>query len=174
MAGALEYLTQRYAWRTDVDYQLGYNAFVQLREELMGQGINRLILEIRALRGVDDATPGYDDPTTNPFEQSLGTIEDNKRAIETTNAKLEEIRLLVEAMQGALKKIAARLIAAAALLCGSSLAAERVVRCGRSPAPRLGARAAPTARAPYLHPDGPRRADPKAVGCRLSPVACPP
>lgn len=116
VGGALSLYEQRYVWATDADYEAAYNAFAQLQEELMGKGIARLQMEIRAMRGVDDLTPGYNDPTVDPFTLSLGTIEDNKRAIEAVTAKSEEIRLLVAAMQTSEDigeiKIAAQAIAA--------------------------------------------------------------
>jgi hypothetical protein len=101
VSGLLSAGEDSYIWLTPADYELGYNALAELQVELMGRSINRLILEIRAMRGVDDLAPGYNDPQADPFTLSLGTIEDNRRELQLANERLELIRLAVEAMSGA-------------------------------------------------------------------------
>jgi hypothetical protein len=101
VAGALENLTKEYAWSTEVDYELGYNAIAQLKEELMGRGIAKLQMEIRAARGVDELDPNYNDPEADPFTLQMGTLEGIKNQLETANAKLEAIELLIQNMSNA-------------------------------------------------------------------------
>lgn len=101
VAGALEYLTQRYAWATDIDYELGYNAFAQLKEELMGKGINRLIVEVRALRGGSFPAPNAYDPEADPTAVGLSTIGGVIVETAAVKDKAEEIRLLLELQNNA-------------------------------------------------------------------------
>lgn len=101
VAGALKHFEQRATWQTESDYQAGYNAFAQLRIDLMGKCIEKLQMEIRALRGVDELVDAISDPDADPFYLPLGSIEENKRALEAVHSKLEAIRLLLEAMETA-------------------------------------------------------------------------
>jgi hypothetical protein len=101
VGGALLHFQQRGYWKTDAEYELGYNAFAELQEELMGNCIKTLQMEIRAMRGVDDLTDAIFDPDTDPFFLSLGNLADSQRELERITAKLEEIRVLMEAMANA-------------------------------------------------------------------------
>lgn len=91
VAGALRPFEQRYSWATDIDYEQGYNAFCKLQVEFMGAGIARLQMEIRAMRGVDELDPGYNDPTVDPFSLRMGHIEKVAVQLEGVNAKLQTI-----------------------------------------------------------------------------------
>jgi hypothetical protein len=101
VGGAILHFQQRGYWKTETDYQQGYNAFAELQRELMGRCIETLQMEIRAMRGVDDLSDAIFDPDTNPFYLSLGTIADSQRELERITAKLEEIRVLMETMSNA-------------------------------------------------------------------------
>jgi hypothetical protein len=100
VAGALKHFELRGYWKTDADYEQGYNAFAELQAEFMGRGIERLQMEIRALRGVDELDANYNDPLADPFTLHMGSIEDVKTQLDTTIGKLEAIRLLIEGING--------------------------------------------------------------------------
>ena len=67
----------------------------------MGRCLEKLQMEIRAMRGVDELTDAVFDPEADPFYLPLGSLEENKRQLEAMTGKLEEIRLLMEQMQNA-------------------------------------------------------------------------
>ena len=101
VAGALRPFEQRYSWVSDADYEQGYNAFARLQADFMGKCLEKLQMEIRAMRGVDELVDAVFDPEADPFYLPLGSLEENKRQLETVNGKLEAIRLLVEGLQNA-------------------------------------------------------------------------
>lgn len=98
VSGALMKFLIREVWATESDYELGYNAFCELLEDLMGKGIARLQMEIRAARGVDELDPNYNDPLADPFTLQMGHMEKLNTTILATNGILQEIKTLIEAM----------------------------------------------------------------------------
>ena len=101
ISAALNKFQTRHVWMSDADHEAGYNAFAKLQAELMGNCVKTLQMEIRALRGVDNLSDAVYDPAADPFALSLGNLADNQRELERITAKLEAIRLLLEAMQNA-------------------------------------------------------------------------
>lgn len=81
-------------------FVVGYDTVCKAQEALLMDIGERLIMEVRALRGVDDDHPEIYDPASDPFSLSLGTVMDGTRATDNATAKLEEIRLLLESMSG--------------------------------------------------------------------------
>lgn len=118
VAGALKHFELRGYWQTEADYTQGYNAFAELQAEFMGRGIARLQMEIRALRGVDELDPNYNDPAADPFTLQMGTVEGVKVELEAANARLEAIKVAIEAMQSStdLEEIQQGIAGIAALL----------------------------------------------------------
>lgn len=95
VAAALDKWFVRDVWATEGDYELGYNAIAELKAELMGIGIKRLQMEIRAMRGGDVITADVRDETHDPFTLPLETLAGLTNNLDLARAKLEEIRVLV-------------------------------------------------------------------------------
>jgi len=58
VGGAFKRMEQRRRWSTELDYEQGYRAFVELEAQLMNNCLDTLIQEIRAIRGVK---PDYEE-----------------------------------------------------------------------------------------------------------------
>lgn len=80
-------------------FVVGYDAVCKAQEALLLDASERIIMEVRATRGIDDTHPEIFDPASDPFTLSLGTIMDNQRAVDLATAKLEEIRALIAAQE---------------------------------------------------------------------------
>ena len=104
ISAALMKFQERGVWATFNDYTLGYNAFAELQADMAGRCVERLILEIRALRGGSSLAENWRDPEADPAQLGLSTIgglvlEEARTGdgVQDVLAKLEEIRLLIEA-----------------------------------------------------------------------------
>lgn len=100
LLAAMEPRKTRSSWVSDADFATGYDALCKQGAALLMGAIEKLQMEVRAARGVDDLDDSIFDPEADPFFLSLGTVQDVRRELETANAKLEAIRLLLEQMGG--------------------------------------------------------------------------
>lgn len=97
----LELFKNRSQWVSEDDFSRGLQGVNQMQWGLLMDIGTQLILEIRALRGIDELDPNYKDPEADPFTLRMGHIEKVAVELEGVNAKLEAIRLLVEGIQSA-------------------------------------------------------------------------
>lgn len=104
VAGALLLFQQRGYWKTDADYEQGYNAFAELQADMSGRCIDKLIVEIRALRGGSAPATNWRDTEADPAAIGLTTL--GGVVVETAgvsdklviaNGKLDEIKAAIEA-----------------------------------------------------------------------------
>lgn len=99
LLSSLETRRARSFWASEDDYVRGNDIITDTEVRLLMDATTRLIREIRATRGVDNLEPGYDNPDTDPFTLSMGTIEDVERRLETANEHLAAIRTALETQQ---------------------------------------------------------------------------
>lgn len=101
MLHRLEVYKLRFPYSSDEDFLAGYQFHTRAQEELLMDIGDRLILEVRAMRGGGTIPPEARDPQADPFELPLSTlggiIVEEARSGDT----LEAIRLLVEQLAGA-------------------------------------------------------------------------
>lgn len=100
-----------YFWETPAEHEVGYQALCEMGVSLLMGIEDRLIAEVRAIRD-GSLTPLADrDPLADPYELPLTTLNTLNTSVQEvvssvdigavdTVAKLEEIRLLVEAQGG--------------------------------------------------------------------------
>lgn len=88
-----------YFYPDEASHAVGYDTVCKAQEALLMDVSERIIMEVRATRGIDDTHPEIFDPASDPFTLSLGTIMDNQRAVDLATAKLEEIRALIAAQE---------------------------------------------------------------------------
>jgi hypothetical protein len=104
VAGALLHFQQRGYWKTESDYQQGYNAFAELQADMAGRCMERLIVEIRALRGGSFPAENWRDPDADPADIGLSTLggviiesANLSDKLILVNQKLDEIKAAIEA-----------------------------------------------------------------------------
>ena len=123
VAGALRIYEQRFVWESEDDFQRAYNAFVALEAQMSNNCFERLILEIRALRGGSFPAENWRDPTADPAAIGLSTI--GGAIVETANVadkltlanqKLDDIKAAIEANNADAEDILAALSQVAVLL----------------------------------------------------------
>ena len=102
--GALEMRARKYIWASADDWKRGRRLIRELQVGLLMGGIDRLVIELRALRGGSYPAENWRDPSADPSAIGLSTIENI--VLETTkvadnvviaNQKLDEIKAILEA-----------------------------------------------------------------------------
>jgi hypothetical protein len=97
-------MQKEYVWQTRADWYVGYQVFAEMEVQLMSNCIERLIVEIRALRGGSFPAPNWRDPAADPANIGLSTIggviietANVGDKLVTVNTKLDEIKAAIEA-----------------------------------------------------------------------------
>lgn len=97
MIADLEPRKARALYPSDEDHAIAYDAICKAQEALLMDIGERIIMEVRALRGGDAITTAIRDQDSDPFTLPLQTLAGIGNNIDLARAKLEEIRLLIEA-----------------------------------------------------------------------------
>ncbi len=103
VSGAILHFQKRGYWITESDYEAAYNAFAELQADMSGRCIDRLIVEIRALRGGSLPAENWRDPNADPALIGLSTLGDgiletsyvNEKLV-IANQKLDDIKTAIE------------------------------------------------------------------------------
>jgi hypothetical protein len=103
VSGALLHFQLSGYWKTIEDAEAGYNAFAQLQSNLMAKAVDRLILEIRALRGGDIITDDVLDTSFSPFDIPIETIASIKNNIDATNQRLDAVEATLHELKTAIE-----------------------------------------------------------------------
>lgn len=96
LVAELEPRKARSFYDNDADWLDGYEALCRQQRDLLMDVYPALVKEIRALRGIDELDPGYDDPEVDPFTLRMGHIEKVAVLAEGTNALLTDILAKLE------------------------------------------------------------------------------
>lgn len=83
----------RARWESEADFQKAYVFIGKFQRELLMGAADRLVLEVRALRGGDPLPAAAKDPKADPFALALSTLSSEGIAV---RAKIEEARALLE------------------------------------------------------------------------------
>lgn len=102
VSGALLHFQISGYWKNSVDAELGYNAFAKVQAELMAKAVDRLILEIRALRG-GSITGDVLDPAFSPFNIPIETVASIKNNLDGVNQRLDAVEATLETIKTAIE-----------------------------------------------------------------------
>jgi hypothetical protein len=103
VSGALLHFQIAGYWKNSVDAERGYNAFAKVQSNLMAKAVDRLILEIRALRGGDIITDDVLDPAFSPFDIPIETIASVKNNLDGVNQRLDNVEATLHELKTAIE-----------------------------------------------------------------------
>lgn len=102
--GALEMRARKYIWASADDWKRGRRLIRELQVGLLMGGIDRLVIELRALRGGSYPAENWRDPNADPALIGLSTLGDgiletsyvNEKLV-IANQKLDDIKAAIDA-----------------------------------------------------------------------------